>query len=89
MLTAFWNPARFPGLSSAAAATVILTTIVSICLGVCNIDTKAKHVFGALHELQLCVWGFRVCNTRKEREFDELLHVRDMYQTMFTNDLDQ
>ena len=40
-------------------------------------------------KLQLCVWGFRVCNTRKEREIDELLHVRDMYQTMFTNDLDQ
>ena len=40
-------------------------------------------------KLQLCVWGFRVCNTRKEREFDELLYVRDMYQTMSTNDLDQ
>jgi len=50
MLTAFWNPARFPGLSSAAAATVILTNIASICLGVCNIDTKAKHVFGVLQQ---------------------------------------
>ena len=55
MPTPFWNPARFPGLASAAAATVTLTNIASTCLGVCNHDTESKYVIGARQQAA-AVW---------------------------------
>ena len=55
MPTPFWKPARFPGLASAAAATVTLSNIASTCLGVCNHDTESKYVIGARQQAA-AVW---------------------------------